>query len=275
MRIVAVEFHGKNRAGKLPLCRCSGLCFARVPAHVNLRPNRPYQEAGRPQGQESRSAGIPIDRERVGTRHSSRRPWREAVRHSLDTRRHRRCGPAGEDQHQIAGRCEIEDAPKGKSISALLEEGEIDGFIAPRPPSLPKDTPNVGWLFPDPVAAAKDYFKRTGIFPIMHIVGVRRELRRRIPGCRVRSSRPLSSSKTVALEQLGDTSATKVTLPFVEERLMEARALMGDDFWSYGVAPTARRLETFLRHHHAQGLSPRLVTVEEMFHPGTLETFKL
>ena len=74
---------------------------------------------------------------------------------------------------------------------------------------------------------------------------------------------------------LSDTSATKVTLPFVEERLMEARALMGEDFWSYGVEANRKTLETFLRHHHAQGLSPRQVTVEEMFHPGTLEAFKL
>jgi 4,5-dihydroxyphthalate decarboxylase len=82
-------------------------------------------------------------------------------------------------------------------------------------------------------------------------------------------------AKTIALEKLADTSSTKVTLPFVEERLMEARALMGDDFWSYGVAPNRNTLETFLRHHHSQGLSPRVVTIEEMFHPGTLETFKL
>jgi 4,5-dihydroxyphthalate decarboxylase len=66
-----------------------------------------------------------------------------------------------------------------------------------------------------------------------------------------------------------------VTLPFVEERLSEARALMGEDFWSYGVAANRKTLETFLHHHHSQGLSPRLVMVEEMFHPGTLETFKL
>ena len=82
-------------------------------------------------------------------------------------------------------------------------------------------------------------------------------------------------AKAVALEQLCDTSATKVTLPFVEERLIEARALMGEDFWSYGVAANRKTLETFLRHHHSQGLSSRLVTVEEMFHPGTLEAFKL
>jgi 4,5-dihydroxyphthalate decarboxylase len=74
---------------------------------------------------------------------------------------------------------------------------------------------------------------------------------------------------------LSDTSATKVTLPFVEERLKEARDLMGEDFWAYGVEPNRTTLETFLRHHHAQGLSPRVMKVEEMFHPSVYETFKL
>ncbi|MGC2712370.1 MAG: ABC transporter substrate-binding protein, partial [Pseudolabrys sp.] len=170
---------------------------------------------------------------------------------------------------------QLEDAPKGKSISTLLRDGAIDGFIAPRPPSLPKDTPNVGWLFPDPVAAAKDYFKRTGIFPIMHLVGVRRTLAEKHPWLPGAVFKAFEQAKKVAIEQLSDTSATKVTLPFVEERISEARALMGEDFWSYGVAANRKTLETFLRHHHSQGLSSRLVTVEEMFHPGTLETFKL
>ncbi|HZT27650.1 MAG TPA: ABC transporter substrate-binding protein [Pseudolabrys sp.] len=169
----------------------------------------------------------------------------------------------------------LEDGPPGKSISALLKEGAIDGFIAPRPPSLPKNTPNVGWLFPDPVAAAKDYFKRTGIFPIMHLVGVRRTLAEKHPWLPGAVFKAFEQSKQAALALLADTSATKVTLPFVEERLLEARQLMGDDFWSYGAANNRTTLDTFLRHHHAQGLSPRLVTVEELFHPGTLESFKL
>jgi 4,5-dihydroxyphthalate decarboxylase len=169
----------------------------------------------------------------------------------------------------------LENAPPGKSISALLQEGAVDGFIAPRPPSLPKNTPNVGWLFPDPVAAAKDYFKRTGIFPIMHLVGVRRTLAQQHPWLPGAVYKAFEQSKQVALDLLSDTSATKVTLPFVEERLMEARALMGDDFWSYGVDANRRTLESFLKHHHSQGLSPRLVKVEELFHPGALETFKL
>jgi 4,5-dihydroxyphthalate decarboxylase len=169
----------------------------------------------------------------------------------------------------------LEDAPKGKSISVLLAEGAIDGFIAPRPPSLPKNTPNVGWLFSDPVAAATDYFKRTGIFPIMHIVGVRRELADKHPWLPGAVLKAFEQAKSYALTQLRDTSATKVTLPFVEERLGDARALMGEDFWSYGVNANRKTLETFLRHHHSQGLSSRLVTPEEMFHPGTLESFKL
>ncbi len=169
----------------------------------------------------------------------------------------------------------LEDAPDGKSISTLLKEGAIDGFMAPRPPSLPKNTPNVGWLFSDPVAAAKDYFKHTGIFPIMHMVGVRRTLAEQHPWLPGAVFKAFEQAKAAALVQLSDTSATKVTLPFVEERLAEARALMGEDFWSYGLAANRKTLETFLRHHHSQGLSPRLMKSEDLFHPGTHEAFKL
>jgi 4,5-dihydroxyphthalate decarboxylase len=167
----------------------------------------------------------------------------------------------------------LDNAPDGKTISELLAEGEIDGFIAPRPPAV--EARNIGWLFRDPVAAAKDYYKRTGIFPIMHLVGVRRELAEAHPWLPGAVLKAFEQAKAAALVQLSDTSATKVTLPFVEERLAEARALMGEDFWSYGVAPNRKTLETFLRHHNAQGLSPRLMTADELFHPGTLEAFKL
>jgi 4,5-dihydroxyphthalate decarboxylase len=169
----------------------------------------------------------------------------------------------------------LEDAPKGKSISALLAEGAIDGFMAPRPPSLPRNTPNVGLLFGNPVAAATDYFKRTGIFPIMHLVGVRRELAEQHPWLPGAVYKAFDQAKAMAVEQLADPSASKMTLPFVEERVMEARNLMGEDFWPYGVAANRNTLETFLRHHHSQGLSPRLTKVEDLFHPATFETFRI
>jgi 4,5-dihydroxyphthalate decarboxylase len=170
----------------------------------------------------------------------------------------------------------LEDAPAGRTLSSMLESGEIDGFIGPRVPTpFERGHPHVGWLFPDPVAAAKDYFKRTGIFPIMHLVGVRRALVEQHPWLPAAVFKAFERSKAMALESLSDTSSTKVTLPFVEERLREARALMGADFWSYGVEANRKTLETFLRHHHAQGLSSRLLKVEDLFHPTTFETYKL
>lgn len=169
----------------------------------------------------------------------------------------------------------LESAPDGKTISGMLASGEIDGFMAPRAPALPAGTPNVGWLFPDPVAAAKDYYARTKMFPIMHIVGVRRTLAEQHPWLPGAVLKAFEQSKAKALAHLSETSATKVALPFVEERLKEARELMGEDYWSYGVAPDRHVLDYFFKQHHAQGLSSRLVTPEDLFHPGTLESFKL
>jgi 4,5-dihydroxyphthalate decarboxylase len=169
----------------------------------------------------------------------------------------------------------IESAPDGSTISQLLERGDIDGFMAPRPPFIPGGNPHVGWLFADPTAAAKDYYRRTRIFPIMHMVGVRRTIAERHPWLPAAVLKAFAQAKAVALAKLSDTSATKVTLPFVEEQLKAARALMGEDFWSYGVAPNRHVIEAFLRHHHGQGLSPRPLAVEELFHPSTLEAHKV
>ena len=123
--------------------------------------------------------------------------------------------------------------------------------------------------------AGKDYFRRTGIFPIMHLIGVRRTLVEKHPWLPATVLKAFEQSKKMAMEQLSDVAATKVTLPFVEEQLAAARALMGEDFWPYGVEPNRKALEAFLRHHHSQGISPRVVKVEELFHPATLESFKI
>ncbi|MBS3911861.1 MAG: ABC transporter substrate-binding protein [Hydrogenophaga sp.] len=170
----------------------------------------------------------------------------------------------------------VEAAPEMRTISDMLNTGEIDAFIAPRPPSGAALTnPDVAWLFDDPTAVAKDYYKRTGIFPIMHVVGIRKELaeqNRWLPGAVFKA---FSESKAKALELLADTSATKVTLPFVEEQLKAARETLGQDFWSYGVGPNRKTLEAFLHHHHAQGLSCRRVGLEELFDPSTYESYSI
>jgi 4,5-dihydroxyphthalate decarboxylase len=170
----------------------------------------------------------------------------------------------------------LTDIPADETLSAMLESGEIDGLIGPRMPScVARGDANVGWLFPDPAAAAAQYFARTGIFPIMHLVGVRRSLAERHPWLPAAVLKAFEQAKAIALARLSDTSATKVTMPFVEEHLMRVRKLMGPDFWSYGVATNRKTLDTFLHHHHAQGLSSRRVAVEELFHPATFETAKI
>jgi 4,5-dihydroxyphthalate decarboxylase len=171
---------------------------------------------------------------------------------------------------------QLDNAPEGATISALLEAGEIDAFIAPRPPKLvEKGHPHVGWLFPDPISVAKDYYRRTAMFPIMHVVGIRRELAERHPWLPGAVFKGFEQAKAACMEKLSDTSSTKVTMPFVEESLRSARELMGEDFWSYGVDKNRKTLDYFLGQHFSQGLSPRRVSVDEMFHPGTYETFKL
>ncbi len=170
----------------------------------------------------------------------------------------------------------LESAPEDRTISDMLDRGEIDAFIAPRPPSgAAARNPDVGWLFADPTAVAKDYYSRTGVFPIMHVVGIRKTLAEQHPWLPGAVFKAFSQSKAKALEHLSDTSATKVTLPFVEEQLKAARDVMGEDYWSYGVQPNLRTLETFLRHHHAQGLSDRHLDVGEIFHPAAYETYKI
>lgn len=170
----------------------------------------------------------------------------------------------------------LEAAPAGATLSRLLADGEIDAVISPRAPSaFESGHPNVGWLFDDPIAAAKDYYRQTRIFPIMHLVGVRRELAERHPWLPAAALKAFTAAKAAALRHLGDTAATKATLPFVEEQLRDARQLMGTDFWSYGLAPNRHVLDAFLGHHHDQGLSPCLLRADELFHPSTHETVKI
>jgi 4,5-dihydroxyphthalate decarboxylase len=170
----------------------------------------------------------------------------------------------------------VEDAPEGKTISGLLAEGAIDALIGPRAPScFTQGHPHVGWLFADPAAAGAAWFRKTGIFPIMHLLGVRRSLADRHPWLPVAVMKAFDPAKARALAKLRDVAATKVTLPFVEEQLLAARRLMGEDFWSYGLDANRHVLEAFLRRHHAEGLSSRLLAPEDLFHPSTHEMHRV
>ncbi len=170
----------------------------------------------------------------------------------------------------------LESVGEGETISGLLASGGIDAVIGPRAPScFDRGHPDVGYLFADPMQAGQDWYRRTGLFPIMHLLGIRKTLAEQHPWLPAAVVKAFGRSKAVALAKLGDTSATKVTLPFVEEQLRAARTLMGPDFWSYGLEPNRMVLQRFLKQHHAEGLSSRLLQPEELFHPASIETHKI
>ncbi len=170
----------------------------------------------------------------------------------------------------------VEDAPPSETLSSLLDKGHIDGVMGPRAPrAFDRGDPRLSWLYPDPAAAAAAWFEKRRLFPIMHIIGVRRTLVERHPWLPATLAKAFEQAKTVALAKLTDTSATKVTLPFVEEQLRTVRLRMGDDFWPYGFAANSHVLDYFLKQHHRQGLSSRQLAPEELFHPATLQTFKI
>jgi 4,5-dihydroxyphthalate decarboxylase len=170
----------------------------------------------------------------------------------------------------------IENAPEGATISGMLAAGQLDGVMGPRAPScFERGDPAIRWLFEDPTAEAIAWFNKTRIFPVMHVLGIRKSLVQANPWLPIAVMKAFSASKAIALARLTDTSATKVTLPFVEENLRRARQLMGEDFFSYGLDANRHVFDYFLRHHHEQGLSTRLLTPEELFHPSTLESHKV
>ncbi len=163
-----------------------------------------------------------------------------------------------------------------QTLNALLEAGEVDAFMGPRAPSsFVSSNKTLAWLFEDPTREAMEYFRRTRIFPIMHLVGLRRSIADQHPWLAMALLKAFERSKLLALKSLADTSATKVSLPLVEEQLRRTQSFMGEDFWPYGLPANRHVLDAFVRHHHAQGISSRSVAVEELFHPASLESHKI
>jgi 4,5-dihydroxyphthalate decarboxylase len=170
----------------------------------------------------------------------------------------------------------LENAPDGQTISNLLAEGKIDAVIGPRAPScFDRGHPQVKYLFDDPHKTAAEWYSRTKLFPIMHTLGIRTTLAERHPWLPGAVMKAFEKSKALALTRLSDTSATKITLPFVEDQLRAARKLMGTDFWPYGFADNEHVVDRFLARHYAEGLSSRRLEARELFHPASLESFAI
>ena len=164
----------------------------------------------------------------------------------------------------------------GLSLSEALATGVIDALQSPRAPScFERGAPGVERLWPDARGVEEDWFERTRIFPIMHTLVIRRDLYERHPWIAGSLQKAFTLARDRVLDRLRDMSALPHMSPWLALEHERTLAFMGDDFWSYGLEPNRHVLETFLRFHHEQGLSHRVLEPEELFAPETLEAYAI
>jgi 4,5-dihydroxyphthalate decarboxylase len=163
-----------------------------------------------------------------------------------------------------------------QTLSRMLAEGDIDALHTARMPSTfsPTGRP-VGRLFESYKDVERQYYRDTGIFPIMHTVVIRRDVYEQNRWVAQALYKALVESQRRTYEDLYVTAAVKAMLPWLTHHVEETRAVMGDDYWPYGLEPNRRTLATFLRYHHEQGLSKRLMQPEELFAPEATEAFRI
>lgn len=158
------------------------------------------------------------------------------------------------------------------ALSQLLAEGEIDGIISARAPScFVNGHPKIRRLFSDYRAVEQAYYTKTGIFPIMHALGIRRDIYENNRWLGASLYKAFLQAKRIAEADLAEVTALKVGLPWVTAEYEATKALMGEDYWSYGLTDANRKtLSTMARYSYEQGLATRLVSVDDMFANGNL-----
>lgn len=167
----------------------------------------------------------------------------------------------------------VEPIGDTRTLSAMLEAGEIDAlYTAEAPATFVEGSPNVRRLFADHQSVEKDYFAETGIFPIMHTVVVRHDVYQQHPWVAQSLTKAFGDARRLAHEELRETVALQLMLPWLMAHVEETVTAMGDDFWPYGMEQNRVTLEAFLRYSHDQGLSPELLEPEDLFAPETLTT---
>jgi len=163
--------------------------------------------------------------------------------------------------------------PAGENLSDMLAAGELDAIYTAPTPHTFGTAPNVDHLFRDFVAEEKAYFARTRIFPIMHVVAIRREVYEANPWIARSLYKAFLESLRIAFSDLSQRSALKVMLPWLEENVREATDALGEDYWSYGIEANRHVLETFIRYSYEQGLAKTLRGPEDLFAPGVDDGF--
>ncbi|KAK5311538.1 hypothetical protein LTR93_011691 [Exophiala xenobiotica] len=177
--------------------------------------------------------------------------------------------------HSLPRGVSVTQIPKGKNLSQMLAEGELDAIFSATKPSTMDTSDDVMYLFPNFKEVEADYFKRTGIFPIMHVVAIKRAVYNANPWIAKELTKAFALALEMAYEPLNERAALTYMLPWLESHVEETKQLMGGDskWWKDGFEENRHVLDRFLDYHHRQGLSKRRLRPEELFAPGTLETF--
>jgi 4,5-dihydroxyphthalate decarboxylase len=166
----------------------------------------------------------------------------------------------------------VTTGPAGLDESDLLESGEVDAlYHAAVPRAFIEGHPKVARLFSDSRATERAYYEKTGIFPIMHAVAIRRDVLEQNPGLMKAVFTAYSEAKQLTYDYLSKAAWYKTSLPWVSQEAEETRSLMGKNFWPYGIAPNRKALNALFRYAYEQDLCDRQLTIEELFHPSGLE----
>jgi len=167
----------------------------------------------------------------------------------------------------------IED---GETLQSLLLAEEIDGMLAPKPPSAFLDGDDrLERLFPDFVAAEQSYHAKTGFFPIMHLIGIRKSLVAENPELPRLLYDGFVAARDMAIQRLHDVwlgNANRLSLPWLNASMESTLASLGKDYWSYGFSANRSELEAVCRYSIEQYLAERHVFPEELFPAAMLET---
>ncbi|MDB5370929.1 MAG: 4,5-dihydroxyphthalate decarboxylase [Roseomonas sp.] len=171
---------------------------------------------------------------------------------------------------------DLQPIPPGRSLSGMLEAGELDALVTARAPScFVRGAPNIARLFPDFRTEEEAWHRGTGLFPIMHLIGIRRSLVEREPWLAASVFKAFLQARDVALHELRQVGTLACMLPWLPDDLKRAEAVLGPDFWPYGIAPNRPELEAMTRWAQEQGLAARRVPVDEMFAASTLDIAKV
>jgi 4,5-dihydroxyphthalate decarboxylase len=170
----------------------------------------------------------------------------------------------------------IKVAPIGPTdtLSEMLAEGRIDAMYSARTPST-LGKRGVRRLFPDFVDVERAYFEKTKLFPIMHVVVIRRDVYEKNRWVAMALTKAFTRAQEITYEDLDETAALKTMIPWSSAELERTRAIMGHDFWPYGFQKNLHVLDTFTRYSFEQGLSKRKLDPKELFAPETLEEFTI